>query len=201
MAIKHFGHVDGQPPGTTYANRDELAASGVHPPPRSGIHGTKKDGADSVVASGGYPDDEDHGDYLIYTGAGGNDPLTKSQIEHQTVDHYNNAGLITSELNGYPVRVTRGARADSTFAPSTGLRYDGLFAVTRHWTKPGVDGYQVVMFRLDKLSDDTPEAGPGGTTDLPQYATALVTRRSSPLTWCTGSDPSSLWVRPLGLAH
>jgi hypothetical protein len=33
-------------------------------------------GAESIVVSGGYEDDEDHGDTIIYTGHGGNDPQT-----------------------------------------------------------------------------------------------------------------------------
>jgi putative restriction endonuclease len=36
----------------------------------SGISGTRAEGADSIVVSGGYEDDEDFDDELIYTGAG-----------------------------------------------------------------------------------------------------------------------------------
>jgi putative restriction endonuclease len=39
----------------------------------NGIHGTAKEGADSIVVSGGYVDDRDMGDVIIYTGEGGND--------------------------------------------------------------------------------------------------------------------------------
>ena len=56
------------------------------PPPMAGISGTATEGADSIVVSGGYEDDEDHGDEIIYTGAGGNDPRTKKQIADQTLD-------------------------------------------------------------------------------------------------------------------
>lgn len=40
----------------------ECSAAGVHAPPIAGIHGTKDDGAYSVVMSGEYNDDEDYGD-------------------------------------------------------------------------------------------------------------------------------------------
>ena len=42
----------------------ECSAAGVHAPPIAGIHGTKDDGAYSVVMSGDYNDDEDHGETL-----------------------------------------------------------------------------------------------------------------------------------------
>ena len=61
------------------------------------------------MVSGGYVDDQDLGDVIIYTGAGGNDPNTGRQVADQSIDHPNNAGLVTSELSGLPVRVTRGA--------------------------------------------------------------------------------------------
>jgi integrase len=40
----------------------------------AGISGGEREGADSIVVSGGYEDDEDYGDVIVYTGAGGNDP-------------------------------------------------------------------------------------------------------------------------------
>ena len=40
----------------------------------AGISGAERDGADSIVVSGGYEDDEDYGNVIVYTGAGGNDP-------------------------------------------------------------------------------------------------------------------------------
>lgn len=137
-----------------------------------GIHGTKVDGADSIVISGGYLDDEDYGDVIIYTGAGGNDPATKKQIAHQSVDHPNNAGLITSELAGYPIRVTRKEKG--------AFRYDGLFSVTEHWIDVGRDGFQIVRYRLEKLPDDHPEEGPATKSEParePSYASTTVTRR------------------------
>lgn len=79
MAKNVFGHIAGQTVGTVYADRKRLADAGVHPPHMQGIHGTARDGADSIVVSGGYVDDEDHGDLIIYTGAGGNDPATRRQ--------------------------------------------------------------------------------------------------------------------------
>jgi putative restriction endonuclease len=57
----------------------------VHRPTVSGISGTRAEGADSIAVNGGYEDDEDFGDEIIYTGAGGNDPNTGRQIHDQTL--------------------------------------------------------------------------------------------------------------------
>ena len=55
-----FGHVDGFPPGTRFGNRDDASEARVHRPPISGIAGSwTKGGADSIVVSGGYEDDQD----------------------------------------------------------------------------------------------------------------------------------------------
>ena len=79
----------------------------MHRPTQSGISGTRAEGADSIVVSGGYEDDEDYGDLIVYTGAGGRDPQTGQQIADQDFTAQNLA-LVTSEAEGLPVRVTRG---------------------------------------------------------------------------------------------
>ena len=52
--------------------------------------GSQADGADSIVVSGGYEDDEDDGDTIIYTGHGGNDANSKKQIADQTMGGMHN---------------------------------------------------------------------------------------------------------------
>src|SRR2546421_525817 len=91
---------------------------------RDGLLQDRSDGAESVVISGGYEDDEDHGDLIIYTGHGGKDPNTGRQIADQSLDAPGNAALVTSSLTGVPVRVIRGRNRDSSFAPTSGYRYD-----------------------------------------------------------------------------
>lgn len=46
----------------------ECRQRGIHYPHVSGIAGQSKYGAQSVVISGGYEDDEDHGEWFLYTG-------------------------------------------------------------------------------------------------------------------------------------
>jgi hypothetical protein len=66
-----FGEIQGVPPGTLFPNRAALSAARVHRPTQAGISGSAHQGADSIVVSGGYEDDEDLGDVIIYTGHGG----------------------------------------------------------------------------------------------------------------------------------
>src|SRR5437016_7008157 len=110
MADRKFGEIDGYPPGSGFANRLEIAAALVHRPTQGGICGGK-DGAESIVVSGGYVDDEDHGNEIVYTGQGGNDPATKRQVADQVLA-LGNVGLARSQLDGRPVRVIRGAGGD-----------------------------------------------------------------------------------------
>ncbi|KAF5371863.1 hypothetical protein D9615_009528 [Tricholomella constricta] len=118
---KVHAEIPGYPVGSTFKTRDELCATGVHAPPRAGIHGTLEDGAYSVVLSYGYEDDVDNGEIFVYTGHGGRDPrLTpmekiqgkESWSSEQTKDQEwvgGNAALKVSSKNRKPVRVIRGA--------------------------------------------------------------------------------------------
>ncbi|MFJ6137834.1 YDG/SRA domain-containing protein [Kitasatospora sp. NPDC092286] len=143
---KVFGHIEGHPVGSHYQRRRELSEAGVHAPLMSGIHGNSSEGADSIVVSGGYRDDEDYGDVIIYTGHGGQE--NKRQVRDQNIDDPGNAGLVRSELEGNLIRVIRGAKGDPEYSPESGFRYDGLFRVESHHSKLGADGYRIWQFRL-----------------------------------------------------
>ena len=75
------GDIDGIAEGTVFASRRDLHAAGIHRGLQRGI-GTK---GESIVLSGGYVDDEDLGDLIIYTGEGGRDVRTGRQIADQTM--------------------------------------------------------------------------------------------------------------------
>ncbi|KAI3951202.1 hypothetical protein MKW92_046353 [Papaver armeniacum] len=55
--------------GESWADRLECRQWGAHFPHVSGIAGQSNYGAQSVALSGGYQDDEDHGEWFLYTGS------------------------------------------------------------------------------------------------------------------------------------
>ncbi|KAL0958379.1 hypothetical protein HGRIS_000521 [Hohenbuehelia grisea] len=90
--------------------------------------------------SGGYADDEDHGQTIIYAGQGGQgtrpDPLhpgkqRKVQIRDQSWLAGPNKALRKSFELKCPVRLIRGAGLKNDFSPYQGYRYDGLYHVIK----------------------------------------------------------------------
>ncbi|MBY3504013.1 MULTISPECIES: YDG/SRA domain-containing protein [Rhizobium/Agrobacterium group] len=146
-----FGCPDGVKVGDIFASYKEMNQKRVHRSTMGGISGTENDGADSIVISGGYADDIDFGDEIIYTGHGGRDGSGK-QIKDQDL-RKGNLALVRNEIEGIPVRVIRGANLGSDFAPSAGYRYDGLYRVESHWAERGLAGFQVWRFRLVLMGD------------------------------------------------
>ncbi|MCP2337583.1 YDG/SRA domain-containing protein [Actinomadura rupiterrae] len=150
---RKFGEKPEHWEGRTYGSRVEIQEAGLHAHERNGISGTAAEGADAIVVSGGYTDDEDRGDELLYTGEGGRDPNTGKQVKDQSEKSQGNAGLITSEIEGLPVRVFYGSEATSEKAPKQGYVYDGLYRVVDHWFAPSKDdpALRVLIFHLVKI--------------------------------------------------
>lgn len=140
------------PVGTLFASRRELFDAGVHRALQAGIVGAVSDGAESIVLSGGYSDDQDSGDEIVYTGEGGRDSKTGRQIADQEFNGHNQS-LVTSCLQGLPVRVIRSVRHESPHSPNAGYRYDGLWRVEDYWRSPGLQGFLVCQYRLVPLED------------------------------------------------
>jgi putative restriction endonuclease len=143
-----IGAIPGIAPGATFDNRKALAAAGVHRPLIAGICGTGVTGAESIVLNGGYVDDIDSWNEVTYTGHGGNDTTTKCQVSNQSWEAPGNAALVTSERIVAPVRVVRGYKGGTDYAPRAGYRYDGLYRVVRHWEETGKDGFRICRFTL-----------------------------------------------------
>lgn len=145
--MRVFGHIPDTEVGDMFENRAALAKSGIHPPTQAGISGGAKEGADSIVLSGGYEDDEDFGDVIIYTGAGGRDENTNKQIADQKLERTNLA-LARNKLEGLPVRVTRSHRHKSQYSPAKGYQYAGLYRVEDFRCEKGLSGFKVWRFKL-----------------------------------------------------
>lgn len=147
-----FGEIANVPEGAVFATRKDLASSKIHKPLQAGISGSGKEGADSIVISGGYEDDEDYGNVIIYTGHGGRNSDSQLQIADQTLTRQNLA-LALSAKEGLPVRVVRGVNKSSAYSPLEGYRYEGLYRVEEYWRDKGKRNYYVWRFRLRKMSD------------------------------------------------
>ncbi|MEV4925642.1 YDG/SRA domain-containing protein [Streptomyces roseoverticillatus] len=148
-----FGTPAGVEEGQWFKGHTELHAAGVHRRNGRGIAGTAKEGADSIVLSGGYVDDVFEGDRVIYTGEGGlNDDRTRL-VADQTMDSPGNAGLLLSQALGYPVRVIKGLDIRGTKRRKVhgGYQYLGLYEVVDHWMTVGQDGFRICQFELHKL--------------------------------------------------
>ena len=103
-------------------------------------------GSSSIVISGGYEDDIDNLDYILYTGQGGQDVPGGKQVSDQEFTRGNKGLLLSKEYN-LPVRVTRGFQVEH--GPDEGYRYDGLYYVTLCERVIGKSGHYVCRFHLE----------------------------------------------------
>lgn len=177
MEDRHFGHPSRVQVGDSFPSRVSLKAAGVHRQTQGGIAGGEREGAESIVVSGGYVDDEDYGDFIVYTGQGGRDEKTLKQIADQRL-RLGNLALAKSCNDGLPVRVVRGRDPSSTFSPGSGYRYDGLYYVERYWRQRGRDGFYIWRYRLVAAGQPPPNSGQGTTsqTDVPERRSAMIDR-------------------------
>ncbi|KAK6636479.1 hypothetical protein RUM43_010140 [Polyplax serrata] len=169
----HFGSIPGVEVGTTWRYRMQVAESGVHRPHVAGIAGRKDVGAFSIVLAGGYEDDKDDGDEVLYTGSGGRDLSNNKRVSNQSCDQeltrmnlalaVNCNGKIDDKKGaesddwkaGKPVRVVRSYKEKSEYAPKEGFRYDGLYKIVKYFPKKGKSGFKVWQFLL-RRDDPTP---------------------------------------------
>ena len=63
-----FGEISGIKEGQWFEKRTDMIPSSFHRNAGKGIDGNGKEGTAAIVLSGGYEDDEDLGDKIIYTG-------------------------------------------------------------------------------------------------------------------------------------
>jgi putative restriction endonuclease len=150
-----FGEIPGIKKGHWFKGRREMMLDGFHRNWAAGIDGNGKDGAAAIVLSGGYEDDFDENETISYTGAGGNDPNSKKQIQDQTWNNKGNAGLLLSMKNALPVRVIRGYTHKSHFSPSSGYAYAGLYNVVNAEMVVGKSGFKICKFILKHQEEAT----------------------------------------------
>ncbi|KAF6765935.1 PUA-like domain-containing protein [Ephemerocybe angulata] len=164
---KQYGSIPGVEVGTWWETREGCSVDAIHAPWVGGISGGK-DGAHSVALSGGYDDDVDLGYAFTYTGSGGRDLKgtankpknlrTAPQSSDQTFENNFNKMLKRSAETRKPVRVIRGYKLKSKYAPSEGYRYDGLYVVEKAWLEKGLNpkGYLVCKYAFKRLPNQPP---------------------------------------------
>ena len=137
---------------------------GLHRPRQAGICATQGEGAESIVLSDKYEDDEIYDDYLLYTGHGGRDADSGHQAADQTLTDAN-LGLARSIATGLPVRVFRKVAGSG----EQRFRYEGLFRVVSKDYRRGRSGYMVYLFRLEPVIETT-EFTPASVVRSRSYA-------------------------------
>ncbi|XP_057479613.1 histone-lysine N-methyltransferase family member SUVH9-like [Actinidia eriantha] len=156
------GSIPGVYIGDLFFFRMELCVVGLHGQAQAGIDyvaaGHSSSGepiATSVIVSGGYEDDEDGGEVIIYSGHGGQDKHSK-QCAHQKLEG-GNLALERSMYYGIEVRVMRGLKYDGSPSGKVYV-YDGLYKIFESWFDVGRSGFGVFKYKLGRMGNQ-PEMG------------------------------------------
>jgi hypothetical protein len=127
--------------------------NGAHGHSQAGIHYGSGTGAYSIVISGAYEDlDQDRGETIYYSGSGSHDNDLPNSLPPRTAG---TEALSISLSNQKPVRVLRSGAGKSRFAPSVGLRYDGLYRVVDALTPLNSVGGLYEQFKLERIDGQT----------------------------------------------
>ncbi|CAJ2674201.1 histone-lysine N-methyltransferase family member SUVH9-like [Trifolium pratense] len=143
--------------GDVFIYRMELVVVGLHGQPQAGIDylpgSMSSNGepiATSVIVSGGYEDDVDQGDVIIYSGHGGQDKNSR-QVFHQKLEG-GNLAMERSMHYGIEVRVIRGVRCEGSSSASGKVYvYDGLYRIVECWFDVGKSGFGVYKYKLWRI--------------------------------------------------
>ncbi|XVF62768.1 hypothetical protein PTKIN_Ptkin09bG0035100 [Pterospermum kingtungense] len=169
------GAIPGIEIGDVFFFRMELCVVGLHGQVQAGIDylpGSQSSNgepiATSIIVSGGYEDDQDAGDSIIYTGHGGQDKFSK-QCMHQKLEG-GNLALERSLHYGIEVRVIRGIKYENKVSSKVYV-YDGLYKILDCWFDVGKSGFGVYKYRLSRI-EGQPEMG----SSIMRFAESLKTR-------------------------
>lgn len=161
-------------PGAIFENRKAVAASGLHKQEVRGIW-TQKGEALSIVLSGGYEDDEDHGSVIIYTGEGGQDRSSGKQNADQHLTG-SNIALVKSKQQNTLINVIRGSKHKSPFSPQEGYQYAGKYTVKDYWPDIGKSGHRIYRFELVQVEGSPADIKP--SRSMPNYEPAPTRRKT-----------------------
>ena len=158
---RRFGDIEQFSPGMVFDSRWELMRAGIHRQLQAGIAWTRE-GADSVILSGGYKDDVDLGSEIFYTGEGGN--LNGRQVANQALVR-GNLALAKTCQNGRPLRVVK--------KTTDGFLYDGIYRVAGFWSARGRSKFKIWRFHLIRIEPEPNEVAlsVGIAEETPGYDT------------------------------
>ncbi|KAK1629151.1 hypothetical protein QYE76_003466 [Lolium multiflorum] len=149
--MKIIGPVPGVEIGDIFFYRLELNILGLHVPIMGGVDylpatHVGKDGslAVSVISSGGYDNDENDTDTLVYTGHGGNSRY-KDQHDQKLVR--GNLALKNSAKKKNQIRVVRGVE-DPFINSGKVYIYDGIYRIEDSWMDTTANGFSVFKYKL-----------------------------------------------------
>ena len=151
---KVFGH-NGLDVGQWWPMQIVALFRGAHGGKMAGISGNKDTGAYSVVTPGGAYEslDEDRGNTLYYSGSRSHDNTDpKKPFPSST----GTLALKASQRTQNPVRVLRaagagGKKSGSSWRPTVGIRYDGLYHVQDMQLRTNMNGGLYEQFKLVRL--------------------------------------------------
>lgn len=151
-SMKKIGPVQGVEIGDVFFFRFEICLVGLHAPNMGGIDYmsamfSQEDEpiAISIVSSGGYENDVDDTDVLIYSGQGGNTKDGK-QTDDQRLER-GNLAMERSTHRKNEIRVIRGIK-DMTNPTGKIYVYDGLYKIEESWTEKAKTGKSVFKYKL-----------------------------------------------------
>ncbi|XP_066356108.1 histone-lysine N-methyltransferase, H3 lysine-9 specific SUVH3-like isoform X2 [Miscanthus floridulus] len=148
---KIIGPVPGVEIGDIFFFRIEMCIVGLHAPAMAGIDyiSAKHAGKDeilavSIISSGGYENDDNDMNILVYTGQGGN---SRHKDKHDQKLERGNLALMNSMKKKNLIRVVRSAQ--DPFCNSSKIYiYDGLYWVEDSWTDRAKNGFSVFKYKL-----------------------------------------------------
>ncbi|XVE68483.1 hypothetical protein DITRI_Ditri09bG0071800 [Diplodiscus trichospermus] len=158
-AKKRIGAAPGVEIGDIFFFRMELCLVGLHSQSMAGIDYMVMKGdlegervALSIVSSGGYDDDAEDPDVLVYTGQGGNASKDKEASDQRLVR--GNLALERSLHRADEVRVIRGLK-DAVHQTSKVYVYDGLYKIQESWMEKGKSGCNMFKYKLVRVPGQT----------------------------------------------
>ncbi|KDP40602.1 hypothetical protein JCGZ_24601 [Jatropha curcas] len=155
---KRVGVVPGVEVGDIFFFRMEMCLVGLHSQSMAGIDYMVIRGdieedplAVSIVSSGGYDDEAEDKDVLIYSGQGGN--VNSNKKDKQAADQKLERGNLALERSLHranEVRVIRGMR--DVISPTAKVYvYDGLYRIQESWVDKGKSGCNIFKYKLVRV--------------------------------------------------